>query len=110
MNLHSVHLRCIISEFQIKCNIWIPDVPYWVWGDKHMLFHHIRALREDKDVSQKTLGELLGMAQNTYSQYENGKIAWTAELLIKLSDYYHVSIDYLLDRTNDPTPYPPPRR
>ena len=50
------------------------------------------------------------MAQNTYSQYENGKIAWTAELLIKLSDYYHVSIDYLLDRTNDPTPYPPPRR
>ena len=75
-----------------------------------MLFHHIRALREDKDVSQKTLGELLGMAQNTYSQYENGKITWTAELLIKLSDYYHVSIDYLLDRTNDPTPYPPPRR
>ena len=50
------------------------------------------------------------MVQNTYSQYENGKIAWTAELLIKLSDYYHVSIDYLLDRTNDPTPYPPPRR
>lgn len=74
-----------------------------------MVFHHIRALREDKDISQKALGELLGMAQNTYSQYENGKIAWTDEHLLKLADYYHVSIDYLLDRTNDPSPYPPPR-
>ncbi len=41
-------------------------------------------------------------AQNTYSQYETGVIPITAETLIKLADYYDVSIDYLLDRTNNP--------
>ena len=67
-----------------------------------MVFKNLRALREDRDLRQKDLAAVLNVSQNTYSQYENGVIALTAEVLIKLADYYGVSVDYLLDRTNDP--------
>lgn len=64
-----------------------------------MKFRHIRELREDSDISQKRIAEYLGVAQNTYSQYETGVIEWTAPILIKLSKFYGVSVDYLLDLT-----------
>lgn len=67
-----------------------------------MRFKNLKAIREDNDVRQKDIAKALNVSQNTYSQYENGVIALTAEVLIKLSDYYNVSIDYLLDRTNNP--------
>ena len=65
-----------------------------------MIFKNLRAIREDKDISQKTIAEYLNVSQNTYSQYETGVISLTAETLIKLADYYNVSVDYLLDRTD----------
>ena len=71
-----------------------------------MLFNNIKALREDNDIKQRQLADVLGIAQNTYSQYETGKIAFTDEMLIKLADFYKTSIDYLLDRTNEKNPYP----
>lgn len=43
-----------------------------------MIFENIRALREDNDLTQQQLADYLGVAQNTYSQYETGKIAYTA--------------------------------
>ena len=67
-----------------------------------MVFKNLRALREDRDLRQKDLAEVLNVSQNTYSQYENGVIALTAEVLIRLADYYDVSVDYLLDRTDNP--------
>ena len=68
-----------------------------------MLYKNLRGIREDSDIKQKDIAKYLHVSQNTYSQYENGVIPLTAELLIKLGDYYNVSIDYLLDRTNNPT-------
>ena len=68
-----------------------------------MRFKNLRAIREDRDIKQKDVSAYLNVSQNTYSQYETGIISLTAEILIKLSDYYGVSIDYLLDRTNNPT-------
>lgn len=65
-----------------------------------MLYPNIRALREDSDLRQRQLAELLNVSQNTYSQYESGVIALTAEHFIKLADFYHVSVDYLLGRTD----------
>lgn len=65
-----------------------------------MIFKNLRAIREDKDISQKTIAQYLNVSQNTYSQYETGVISLTAETLIKLADYYDVSVDYLLDRTD----------
>ncbi len=67
-----------------------------------MQFKNLRGIREDKDIRQKDIAKYLNVSQNTYSQYETGIISLTAEVLIKLADYYNVSIDYLLDRTNNP--------
>ena len=67
-----------------------------------MKFKNLRAIREDHDIKQKDIAAVLHVSQNTYSQYENGVISLTADVLIRLSDYYQVSIDYLLDRTNNP--------
>ena len=67
-----------------------------------MQFQNLRGIREDRDIRQKDIAKILNVSQNTYSQYETGVISLTAEILIKLSDYYNVSIDYLLDRTKNP--------
>lgn len=67
-----------------------------------MVFSNLRNIREDNDLKQKDLASILNVSQNTYSQYETGVIALTAEVLLKLADYYDVSVDYLLDRTNNP--------
>ncbi len=67
-----------------------------------MQFKNLRGIREDRDIKQKDIAKYLNVSQNTYSQYETGVISLTAETLIKLSNYYDVSIDYLLDRTTNP--------
>lgn len=67
-----------------------------------MQFKNLRGIREDRDITQKTIAKYLNVSQNTYSQYETGVISLTADVLIKLADYYKVSVDYLLDRTNNP--------
>lgn len=67
-----------------------------------MQFENLRGIREDRDIKQREIAKILNVSQNTYSQYETGVISLTAEVLIKLADYYNVSIDYLLDRTNNP--------
>jgi len=65
-------------------------------------FKNLRGIREDRDIKQKDIAKYLNVSQNTYSQYETGVISLTAEVLIKLANYYDVSIDFLLDRTNNP--------
>ncbi len=67
-----------------------------------MQFKNLRSIREDKDIKQKEIAAYLNVSQNTYSQYETGVISLTADILIKLANYYDVSIDYLLDRTDNP--------
>ena len=67
-----------------------------------MQFKNLKDIRIDRDIKQKEIAAYLNVSQNTYSQYETGVISLTAEILIKLSEYYSVSIDYLLDRTDDP--------
>ncbi len=70
-----------------------------------MTFHNLRSIREDRDIRQKDIAEYLHVSQNTYSQYETGVISLTADVLVRLADFYGVSIDYLLDRTNNPRLY-----
>ena len=67
-----------------------------------LVYENIRGLREDRELNQAEIAAMLGVAQNTYSQYETGKIELTAPILLKLADYYHVSVDYLLGRTRNP--------
>lgn len=60
----------------------------------------VKELREDSDTPQKVIAEYLGVKQNTYSDYENGKIKIPLEVFFKLADYYKVSLDYLAGRTD----------
>ena len=64
-----------------------------------MYFQRIRDMREDADLSQKKVAEYLGIAQTVYSRYERGFQTIPLEHLIKLADFYHVSLDYLTGRT-----------
>ena len=63
-----------------------------------MIFRRIRELREDRDLTQTALADYLGVRQTTYSKYELGRIEVPVEVLIKLADYYRVSLDYLVGR------------
>ena len=65
-----------------------------------MIYPNIRNLREDHDKTQTELADYLHLKQTTYSKYELGKINIPIDIFIKLSDYYDVSVDYLLGRTS----------
>lgn len=67
-----------------------------------MIYSRIRDLREDNDLKQIQLAKHLSVDQSTYSDYENGRINVPVEMLIKLADYYDVSIDYIVGRTDNP--------
>lgn len=69
------------------------------------MFSRIRDLREDRDLTQEDLAKILHCSQACYSNYEAGKRDIPTEVLITLADYYQTSIDYLLGRTNNKTPY-----
>ena len=60
----------------------------------------IKQLRDDADLPQKVLADILNIKQNTYSQYENGQRQLPIEALIKLAAYYKVSTDYILGLTD----------
>lgn len=66
-----------------------------------MKFENIRNLREDNDKLQIELAEYLGVKQTTYSKYELGKINIPIDILIKLADFYNVSLDYLVGRRDE---------
>ena len=67
-------------------------------------YQRIRDLREDHDLTQRALAEILGMPQPQYNRYEQGLRDLPTTTLIALADIYHTSTDYLLGRTNDPKP------
>ena len=67
--------------------------------------NRIKDLREDHDLSQKVVAKAIGITQRKYSYLETGIQQFTDEILDKLADYYGVSVDYLLFRTNNPEPY-----
>ena len=66
------------------------------------MYNRIRDLREDKDLTQSQVAQMLGMSQTGYSKYETGKNDIPTYVLIKLSDFYGVSIDYILNQTDIP--------
>ena len=70
------------------------------------MYERIRNLREDHDLKQEDLAKVLHCTQACYSNYENGKRDIPVEVLDALADYYQVSVDYLLGRTNKKEPYP----
>ena len=66
------------------------------------LYQRIRNLREDKDLTQTQMGEILSCSQRVYSNYERGDIDIPTTILTKIADFHNVSVDYLLNRTDNP--------
>ena len=66
------------------------------------MVYRLRELREDRDYKQREIAAYLNCSQQVYSNYELGQRDIPTELLIKLADFYGVSIDYLLCQTNEP--------
>ena len=64
------------------------------------MYQRIRDLREDWDLTQKQIAQILGMSQTGYSKYETGENDIPTQILIKLADFYGTSTDYLLGRTD----------
>lgn len=69
------------------------------------MYRRIRDLREDHDLTQQQVAQLLNISQTTYSRYESGVLDIPSSSLIILARFYKTSIDYLLGLTNRKTPY-----
>lgn len=69
-------------------------------------FERIRNLRIDNGYTQQQVADYLNVRQNTYSQYEIGVLRYPVDVIMKLADFYGVSVDYLLGRTDVKEPYP----
>lgn len=70
----------------------------------------MRDLREDHDLSQQKVADYLNMHRSVYRRYESGERETPVWVVDRLADFYKVSTDYLLGRTDDPTPPAPSRR
>lgn len=70
------------------------------------MLEHLRGLREDKDLSQKNMAAILNVHQTTYSDYELGRLNIPISVLRTLAQYFDTSVDYLLDMTDERSPYP----
>lgn len=68
------------------------------------MYRRIRDLREDHDLTQRQMAEMLRCSQQVYSNYELGQRDIPTEVLIRLARFYRVSADYLLGMTDDPRP------
>lgn len=71
-----------------------------------MYLRRLRDLREDSDLSQTAVANLLHIQQTVYSRYERGFQTIPLEHLLTLADYYKVSVDYILERTDNSRLYP----
>ena len=69
-------------------------------------YGRIRDMRVDRGLSQEEIGDILGVKQNTYSQYEIGVLNYPLDVVIKLAEFYGTSVDYLLGLTDEKKPYP----
>lgn len=67
-----------------------------------MAYQKIRDLREDHDLKQREIAAYLNCSQRVYSNYELGQRDIPTDALIRLANFYNVSIDYLLGQTNNP--------
>lgn len=66
-----------------------------------MFYQRLRDLREDKEINQKQVSEILNLAEKTYQRYERGENDIPLEKALILAEFYGVSLDYIAGRTND---------
>lgn len=74
------------------------------------MYERIRNLRQDAELSQEDIAEILFVNRRTYSAYETGDVSMSPEFLIQLSEFHKTSVDYLLGLTDERRPYPRKKR
>lgn len=84
----------------------LKTVIFFYCGVGILVYERIRNLREDKDLTQAEIAQILNISQRTYSRYENDERAIPIEILSALADFHHTSVDYLIGRTDKTKPYP----
>lgn len=72
--------------------------------------NRLKNLREDNDLLQSQIAQVINISQTNYSKYELGKINIPIDTLIKLANYYNTSTDYILGLTDSKEPYPKGKR
>ena len=65
------------------------------------MYRRLRELRDEKNLTQTEVAKMLGMSQTGYSKYETGENDIPTDVLIKLSNFYSTSIDYILGQTDN---------
>ncbi len=103
--LHSMYLQLYYAINSAKSqwqNLWHNIIILVM----QMKYKRIRDLREDKDWTQQEIADMLFINRRTYAAYENGINSMTPETLIKLAKIHNVSVDYLLNLTDEKKPYP----
>lgn len=94
----------IVQYNEVQCVLWIQSFLVM----KMRL--RIRDLREDRDLKQRQIAELLVCDQSLYSKYERGGRELPLRLAVQLAEFYGVSVDYLVGLTDVPEPYPRRRK
>lgn len=95
----------ITTQYELHINIFCIKSYNKTKGLTDMVKTRLKDLREDHDLLQKNLAEMLNIAQTTYSQYELSKREIPYEIIIKLASFYNTSVDYILYLTDDKKPY-----
>jgi len=90
-------------QLPYKCQYAIIAYIIIAWGDG--MYERIRNLREDKDLAQQSIAEILNISQATYSRYETGVLDIPSVSLIELATFHGTSIDYIVGITNEKKPY-----
>lgn len=72
----------------------------------NLIFRRLKDLREDNDLKQEYLAKILKVSSRSYSAYETGSRLISIHSLMILANFYNVSVDYLVGKTDEPKPYP----
>lgn len=70
------------------------------------MYERIRNMREDRDLTQSQMADVLHIHQTTYSDYETGNLNIPIPILTQIADLFETSTDYLIGRTDEMKPYP----
>ena len=90
----------IVPQYAVNVNTTKRGNIYYSRGDD--MYQRIRDLREDRDLKQRQVADFLNCSQQVYSNYELGQRDIPTDVLIRLSEFYNVSVDYLLGLTKNP--------
>ena len=107
---HTGHLTNIIEFITLNVNRVFNSMLCYTRGDFMSYTARIRALREDNDMTQAKIAQLLQVGQKTYSDYELGKTRIPIDSLIVLAKLYNVSMDYICGVSDIRRPFPEKQR